>query len=1472
MKTLHLLFLMLLVSCLSMTAWAQINSFPHDEGFENGGSIPTNWTQEYVSASVDWAFATQNQNGSATARTGTYLARFYSPNYDSDATRLVTPQLDLTGLTNGARVKFYYTQVSWAGDLDELRVYYKTSSGGAWNIIGTYTSEVLSWTEVVLNLPSPSADYYIAFEGTSGYGRGVTIDDVTIEEVPSCSVPSAMGASAITSTSATLGWTAGGSETTWNLEWKAGADFTPGTGAEDVAATTSVNPVSMSSLTAQTTYYVYYQADCGGGDMSSWAGPYTFTTACAVVSTFPYTENFDGGANGWISGGTNSSWALGTPADDVINSAASGANSWMTNLTGDYNSSENSYVMSPCFNMSSLTAPRVSLSYWVESETSWDGALLQYTTDGTTWNTIGSMSSGGTNWYNDGTIGGLNWADSEQDGWTGTGSTAWATATHDVFALAGESSVIFRIAFGSDGSSNDDGFAFDDFMIEDVTCPAPSGMAAGSITENSADLTWTETGTATTWDLEWKAGADFTPGTGAEDGSTSPTTTAAYTMSSLTAATQYYVYYRSDCGGSESDWAGPYNFSTAIPTAQGVTCTTPDANSSVIFTENFEDNSQGWTGNVGVGNGNWEIPDGSTSSGTGPSDGYNGGNYTNYEASNTNSNTGAMVSPAINLSGSVDDAELSFWMHAYGANMGTLNVGVGTSAGGPFTNVFTWSGQLQTSAAEAWQNVGVDLSAYVGQTIYIQFEQVDDQGGYEGDMSIDLVEVTTCQGCPAPSTMAAGSITSSSADLTWTENGSATTWNIEWKAGADFTPGTGAEDGSTSPTTTPAYSMSSLMENTTYYVYYQSDCGGDESSWVGPYTFTTLCGSEALPWTEDFESMPAVGGGVIPDCWFEDGDWTSANATGNNNRKPNGGTHYMYTAWAADDWLITPGFDLTGGTAYTFSFYYVTDGNAGWTTLEAAYGTAQDGASMTNAIGTPVSGPTNTDYALYSVSFTPASTGTYYIGVHVVASGAPWYMSFDDWDLRETPAADAEVTNLALPTGDPCSSLSATETITVTVKNNGASPIAIGDASVALAGVTATPQTNAGEIASGATEDIDFTVDMTTDQTYNITATVTLAGDSDVGNNSQMGSVTSGVGEATSPFSCDFTGFTGANIDVCSGFIEANGDGTPVEGDSDWTSSSVFGVTTARHNIFSNNDDEWIITPTFDCGPTTAFAMEIAITNWNSSDPDADGMAGTDDAVYVKVSTDCGTNWTTVKTFNDANTTGIISNTLTRRVIDLSAYDGQTIQVGIHSTDGSTDDGPDYDFHIGNPRVDDIANIPVELSTFTATAEGAVNLLQWTTVSEINNAYFDVERSTNGVEFETIGTVEGNGTTVEISNYSFIDNAPEPVSYYRLRQVDTDGPFEYSNVIVVKRDGAQRPLSIAPNPAKNHLNVLFEASTETTRIRVFDVRGKLVRNIEKATDIGENNITLEIAQLGQGMYFLEVISGSAIQRKSFIKQ
>jgi hypothetical protein len=115
--------------------------------------------------------------------------------------------------------------------------------------------------------------------------------------------------------------------------------------------------------------------------------------------------------------------------------------------------------------------------------------------------------------------------------------------------------------------------------------------------------------------------------------------------------------------------------------------------------------------------------------------------------------------------------------------------------------------------------------------------------------------------------------------------------------------------------------------------------------------------------------------------------------------------------------------------------------------------------------------------------------------------------------------------------------------------------------------------------------------------------------------------------------------------------------------------------------------------------------------------------------------------------------------------------------------------------------------LPIELLSFTAQQNGSVVDLNWETVSEINNDYFTIERSEDAIDFETIATVGGAGNSSNKLNYGITDFAPLlGVSYYRLKQTDYDGKYEFSNIEAVNFTGEEKngepSILIFPNPSK----------------------------------------------------------------------
>jgi hypothetical protein len=198
---------------------------------------------------------------------------------------------------------------------------------------------------------------------------------------------------------------------------------------------------------------------------------YATLTSIPVINTFPSNEDFESGPGGWSMTNINAStWELATPNNTIINTAASDSMAWVTNATGNYNANEDGYVQGPCFDMSILdSADVLSMDVWWNSENSWDGANLTSSIDGgATWALVGANGDP-VNWFNDNTINGT--PGGFQEGWTGRNSTGndsggWVKAHHAIGSgLAGQSSVMFRVNFGSDGSVSDEGFAFDNVQI-----------------------------------------------------------------------------------------------------------------------------------------------------------------------------------------------------------------------------------------------------------------------------------------------------------------------------------------------------------------------------------------------------------------------------------------------------------------------------------------------------------------------------------------------------------------------------------------------------------------------------------------------------------------------------------------------------------------------------------------------------------------------------------------------------------------------------------------------------------------------------------------------------------------------------------------------------------------------------------------------------------------------------------------------
>lgn len=134
--------------------------------------------------------------------------------------------------------------------------------------------------------------------------------------------------------------------------------------------------------------------------------------------------------------------------------------------------------------------------------------------------------------------------------------------------------------------------------------------------------------------------------------------------------------------------------------------------------------------------------------------------------------------------------------------------------------------------------------------------------------------------------------------------------------------------------------------------------------------------------------------------------------------------------------------------------------------------------------------------------------------------------------------------------------------------------------------------------------------------------------------------------------------------------------------------------------------------------------------------------------------------------------------------------------------------------------------LPVELISFEASNNNGNCKLNWSTATELNNDGFEIERSYNGVDFEVISFVEGNGTTNEVKNYQFLDKEVAAAAYYRLRQIDFDGAFEYSPTVYYQHNRFSNLNSIKVYPTKYNGSIqLSDWPNEIATIKIISLSG-----------------------------------------------
>ncbi|MFT6946955.1 MAG: hypothetical protein ACJARP_001375 [Vicingaceae bacterium] len=635
---------------------------------------------------------------------------------------------------------------------------------------------------------------------------------------PACLAPTAnTGTNSLSATSAEVSWTENGTATSYRIEYDT-AGYAAGTARNTSVVTDTFSIIT--GLMSNTDYDWNVQALCSASDSSGLVGGSFFTGYCT-----PAPSSVDG------SGITNVSF------DTVNNTTGVELGNY-----GDYSSLVGDIAQS------TTAAVDITLS-------------TGFTYDTQIW----------VDWNDD-----LDFADAGETVYTATApgiNPTTLNATFIVPAAAPLGQHRMRIGGGDNPVTQcytGSWASFEDYTVNVIlppACLAPFANQPANISTDSADVSWIENGTATSYRVEWDT-ASYAVGTARNSMVVSNDTN--FTITGLTASTSYEWAVKSLCSPTDSSTLVGNSFNTLIAGPRTLSC---GANfPSSVFTEEF-DNATSFTGNIAAGSGSWLYDFNTTGSGnTGPSAAHSGSHYIFFETSTGGPTSGSIVSPAIDLTVAVTAAELSFWLHAYGATTGTIDVGVSTSATGPFTNLFSNTGEIQLDELDPYTNVGVNLDAYLGQTIYVEFLYTRGTS-FTGDLAIDLVEVKTCVSCAIPTNLTPLLVGLNSADVDWTENGSATLWEVSYGAA-----GTSAGMGIVDTTSTKPLSLIGLTSGTTYDYYVRSICGtNDTSGWSPVGSFSTSYG---IPYAQTFEAFPSSNTNIASEGWLNSRgssapDWTA---------------------------------------------------------------------------------------------------------------------------------------------------------------------------------------------------------------------------------------------------------------------------------------------------------------------------------------------------------------------------------------------------------------------------------------------------------------------------------------------------------------------------------------------------------------------------------------------------------------------
>ena len=827
-----------------------IISFPYEENFDTygtgTGTYPDCWSRYYSGTTTTYPYISSTYSHSSSGSLYLYAGSSY---WVMGISPMLSPDIPM----NSTYISFMLRKTT-ASHKMIVGVMDHPDSLSSFVAIDTISPSATStWEEFTIFLDSYQGNgKYIAFRsGTGSSLNYVYLDDFKWNLIPSCRKPMDLLTSVTGSHTARVEWTPAPNTTTWTFEYRL-TELDEWTVVENL--TTPYYEFTGLDANTNYTYLVRVKTICADGESEYLEGEIDFTTFCEPISQIPYSEGFD-------------DYGTGTSAHHPCWTIVPGSYSNYPYI----NTTNNGGVGSLYFY--STTTATTAVSFALDESIQIN--RLYMTLDGRTSNVAYHLL-----------VGVMTNPDSLStfvvvDTLTIETTNTWTPQTVDFSSYTGNGR---HIAFCTPDTTNN--FYIDNlFLAETQTCAMPGDITMAEALTNSITVAWAPAGTnVASYELEIMNMSDSTVNniTGIQDTS--------YVATGLSVNTEYSFRVRAYCDDqSHSYWTENVSFRTAC-----------NPISELPYIEHFDD--------YGVNNGAfpycWTRPLTYISGTIIAPYIVNAYSVSAPNSLRLQSNRAWAATQAIDAD--LHGLQISFYYNKEGANSGVLEVGVMSNPAD--TSTFELVGVVDPGTSyKTWHfaEFNLDSTLLTGTGNYIAFRQVPTSDTYTNWFYwIDDVMIDYIPSCPRPTNITIENITGTTADVSWSANDAATSWNVRYR---QLDTDTWIE--------MPAYvnnvSLTGLAPNTHYEFEVKLYCGSEESYYSLTETFMTSCGAIAsFPYTENFD-LYGTGTGTFPTCWDKyystSGNYPYINTT--NFSAP--GSAYMYATTTNYTLAIMPEVDST---------------------------------------------------------------------------------------------------------------------------------------------------------------------------------------------------------------------------------------------------------------------------------------------------------------------------------------------------------------------------------------------------------------------------------------------------------------------------------------------------------------------------------------------------------------------------------